>query len=169
MKKILSQKFLRIIKNKKKLEKILKIKITNRGKEITIDGAPEDEYTAEKVIEAMDFGFKFSEAISLKEEENNIFEIINIKEHTTKKDLSKVRSRIIGKNGKALSTLENLTGCFIELNENNVGVIGNSENMENTTQAIVSLIKGSKHGNVYSFLERHQLKPVYDLGLRDGE
>ena len=167
MKTILSQKFLRIIRNKAKLEKILNIKITNRGKEIKIDGKPEDEYIAEKVIDALNFGFKFTEAISLKEEENNIFEIINIKDHTTKKDHSKIRSRIIGKNGKALSTLENLGNCYIEVSENNVGVIGNSEMIEDITQAIVSLIKGSKHGNVYSFLERRQPKKIYDLGLRD--
>jgi len=167
MKTILSPKFLRIIKNKAKLEKILNIKITNRGKEVNIKGKPEDEYIAEKVVDALNFGFKFTEAISIKEEEDNIFEIINIKDHTTKKDLSRVRSRIIGKNGKALSTLETLGNCYIEVNENNIGVIGNSENIENITQAIVSIIKGSKHSNVYSFLEKRQPKKIYDLGLRD--
>lgn len=165
MKKILSPKLMRIIKNKAKLEKILNIKITNRGKEVNIQGDPEDEYVAEKVIDALNFGFKFTEAISITEEDK-IFEIINIKDHTTKKDLNTIRSRIIGKEGKCLSTLETLGNCFIEVNENKIGIIGNSIKIDKISQAIVSIIKGAKHGNAYCYLERNQPKHIYDLGLR---
>ena len=156
---------MRIIKNKAKLEEILNIKITNRGKEVNIQGTPEDEYVAEKVIDALNFGFKFIEAISITEEDRT-FEIINIKDHTTKKDHNTIRSRIIGKEGKALSTLESLGDCYIEVNGNSIGIIGNSTKIDNITQAIISIIKGSKHSNVYCFLEKRQPKPIYDLGLR---
>lgn len=156
---------MRIIRNKEKLEKILDMKITNRGKEIKIEGNPENEYTAEKVIDALNFGFRFTEAISIKEEDK-IFEIINIKEHTTKKNLDKVRSRIIGKDGKCLKTLRNLTRCYLEIHENTVGVIGNPENIESATEAISLIVRGSKHSNVYSHLEKNQPKKIYDLGLR---
>ena len=165
MKTILSQKVERIIRNKKKLEKILNIKITNRGKEVKIEGTPEDEYTAEQVIDALNFGFKFTEAISIKEEEK-IFEIINLKEHTTKKDMSKVRSRIIGKDGKCLKTLRSLTQSYIETHENKIAIISDPENIEKTTEAIALIARGTKHGNVYCFLEKNQVKPIYDLGLR---
>ena len=60
MEKIICEKPNRIIKNRKKLEGKLGIKITEKGKEITIHGSPEDEYIAEKVIEALEFGFPFS-------------------------------------------------------------------------------------------------------------
>ena len=63
MKTILVEKLPRIIKNKKKLEEKLNVKITNRGKEVTISGSPEDEYIAEKVIDALNLGFDFSVAI----------------------------------------------------------------------------------------------------------
>ena len=68
MKIILSEKLPRILKNKKRLEKKLNIKISNRGKEVQINGNPGDEYIAEKVIDALNFGFPFSTAISIKEE-----------------------------------------------------------------------------------------------------
>ena len=55
MKKIISEKLPRILKNKKRLEKELLVKITNRGKEVFIDGDPEEEYYAEKVIESLEF------------------------------------------------------------------------------------------------------------------
>ena len=165
MKKIFSEKIARIIKNKKRLEEILKVKITNRGKEVCIEGHPEDEYTAEKVIDALDLGFPFEAAILIKKE-NFSFEILNIKDHTKRKDLERIRARIIGKEGKALKTLHDLTKCYFELNNNNVGIIGSSEYIKNAEDSIISIIKGSKHSNVYSFLEKHQPEKTVDLGLK---
>lgn len=165
MKKILSEKLPRILKAKKKLEKELNIKISNRGKEVYIKGSPEEEYTAEKVIEAINFGFSIPTAISIKEE-NLTFEIINIKEHTRSKNLERVRGRIIGKAGKALQTLSNLTNCYFELKDNEVGIVGSPEDMESATEAIMLLARGSKHGNVYGHLERNRSKPIIDLGLK---
>ena len=50
MKKIISEKISRIINAKKELEQELNVKINNRGKEVYIQGNPEDEYTATQVI-----------------------------------------------------------------------------------------------------------------------
>ncbi len=166
MKTIYCEKVPRIIKNKKKLEEELNIKIKNRGKEVTIEGGPEDEYITEKVIDALNFGFPFSIALSIKKEDN-LFEIINIKDHTKRKDLKRIRARIIGKKGKALGTLHQLTKCHFELKDNFVGIIGDPEFIENAQEAIISIIKGSKHGNVYGNLERRQVKPIIDLGLKE--
>ena len=92
MKKILVEKLPRITKNKKRLEIKLNVKITNRGKEVFINGKPEDEHIAEKVIDSLNFGFPFSKAIAIKEEDSE-FEIINIKEHTNRKDLERIKAR----------------------------------------------------------------------------
>ena len=165
MKKILSDKIVRIVKNKKKLEKILKVKITNRGKEVFIEGDSENEYIAEKVIYALDLGFPFETAMSIKKE-NFSFEILNIKDYTKRKDLDRVRARIIGKGGKTLKTLHGLTKCYFELNNNNVGIIGDDEHIKNAEDAVVAIIKGAKQSNVYSFLEKHQPEKVIDLGLK---
>jgi len=165
MKIIICEKLPRIIKNKKKLEEILEIKITNRGKEVTIDGKPEKEYLAEKVIDALNFGFPFGTAILIKEG-YFIFEIINIKDYTNRKDLERVRARIIGKKGKTLKTLNQLTKCYFEIKENSIGIIGSSEYIKNAQEAVISIIRGAKQSNVYNFLEKHQVKPVIDLGLK---
>lgn len=165
MKKILSEKLPRILKNKKRLEKSLNVKITNRGKEVTIRGSSVDEYPAEKVIDAINFGFPISAALLIKDEDF-IFEIINIKDHTKRKDLNRIRARIIGTKGKTLKTLHEITRCNFELKDNYIGIIGDPEDMENSEKAIISLIKGSKQSNVYNYLERHHLKPVFDLGLK---
>ena len=166
MKQIYSEKLPRILKNKKRLESVLKVKITNKGQEISIDGKPEDEYIAEKVIDALNFGFPFSNALLIKEQDH-MFEIINLKDHTKRTDLQRIRARIIGTQGKTLKTLCTLTKCCFELKDNEVGIIGDPECIENAQQAITSIIKGSKQSNVYKFLESHQPEPVVDLGLKE--
>ena len=168
MKKIICEKLPRILKNKKKLSEVLGVTLTNRGKEVYIEGSPEKEYIAEKVIDAINFGFAISKAILIKKEDL-IFEILNIKDHTNRKDLERIRGRIIGKAGKTLKTLSDLSECFIEINENNVGIIGHPESIQVAQEALISIIKGSKQSNVYSHLEKTRPKPIQDLGLRNKE
>lgn len=165
MKTIFSEKLPRILKNKKRLERELHLKISNKGRNVSIKGKPEEEYYGEKVIEALNFGFPFKEALSIKKE-NFVFERINLKKYTTRKDLSRIRARIIGKKGKTLRVLRQLTKCFFEIKGNEVGIIGDPERIERAQEAIIALIRGSKHSNVYHFLEKHQIKPIYDLGLK---
>lgn len=164
--KLICEKIIRIIKGKKHLEKELNVKLSIRGKEIEIDGNPEDEYVAEKVIEALDFGFPFSAAIMIKEEDA-LFEILNIKDYTKRKDLESVRGRIIGKSGGTLRTLSELTKCFFEIKDNRVGIIGETEHIRYAHDAVIFLLQGSKQANVYNFLEKHQPVPIIDLGLKE--
>lgn len=166
--KIISEKLPRILKNKKRLEKTLGIKINNRGKEVTISGSPENEFIAEKVIDALNFGFSYPHAISIKEE-NFVFEILNIKDYTNQKNLERVRGRVIGKEGKAIKNLSELTESHIERNGNKFGIIANSENIKQITESIIHLIGGAKHGNVYKGLEKNKPSPIEDLGLREEE
>ena len=116
----------------------------------------------------MNFGFPFSVAMLIKKEDF-LFEIINIKEYTKRHDLERVRARIIGKSGKTLKTLQQLTKCFFELKNNEIGIVGDAESIKNAQEAVISLIKGTKQSNVYSFLEKHQVKPILDLGLKERE
>ena len=155
MKTILSEKVIRILKNKKKLEKLLNLKITNRGKEVTIKGEPEDEFLGGNVIDALNFGFPFSNAILIKTQDF-MFGIMNIKDHSHKKDLKTVRARIIGRKGKTLKTLTELTGCHFELENNEIGIIGDPEDFENGKKAMISIIQGSKQSNIYCFLKKQK-------------
>ena len=166
MKTLILEKIPRILKNKDKLEKKLDVKITNRGKELFIEGLPEDEFIAEQVIDALEFGFPFSVALLIKDEEN-IFEIIPIKNHTKRKDLRSIRARIIGEGGKTLRTLSELTKCNFELKDNEIGIIAEPEYIKIIQNIIISLIKGTKTANVYAYLEKHKPEPVFDFGLRE--
>ncbi len=162
---LISEDISKVIKNKKRLERLLKVKIIIKGEEISVEGIPEDEYIAEKVIDAINLGFPVSIALLIKEEDF-LFEILDIKKYTHRKDLETIRARIIGKGGKTLKTLNTLTQCYFELKDNDVGIIGSAELIKNAQDAVIFLIQGSKQANVYSFLEKHQVQPVLDLGLK---
>ena len=165
MKTIISEKIARIIKNKKRLEKELNIKISNNGKEVSLSGEPVDEYVAEKVLEALNLGFPLEIALLIKEEDYT-FEVLNIRDFTKKKDFSRIRARIIGKEGKTLRTLNNLTNCNFEVLDKEIGIVGDAENIEAARQSVISLIQGAKQSNVYAYLEKHHPQPIFDLGLK---
>jgi len=166
MKIIFSDDVFNVAENRKKLESNLDVKITIKEKEISIDGSPENEFIAGNVIEAVNFGFSVPTALLIKGEDF-IFEVLNIKNYTHRKDLERIRARIIGSGGKTFKTLKELTDCNFAIKDNEVGIIGSPELIKNASDAVVAIIHGSKQANVYSFLEKHHVPPVLDLGLKE--
>lgn len=165
MKIIIVDKLSKITKNRKRLENKLGVKISNRGREVKIEGNPEEEYVAEKVIDALNFGFGYSDAIQIKEEDF-VFEKFSIKDYTHRKNLESVRARVIGTKGKTLNTVGELTGCVVELDGNEVGIIGPAELIKNAQDAVISIIQGAKQSYAYKMLEKNRPQPILDLGLR---
>lgn len=147
----------KVLKNKSHLERELKIKLTNKGKIVFINGKPEDEYLALKVLEAMDLGFSPEKALLLKNEEM-ILNIIPIKKVTKRQDLERIKARIIGTHGKTISNLSRLSECYLAIRDNKVGIIGEVGYLDEAILAINSLIHGSKQGSVYSRLEKEGKK-----------
>ncbi|MFA5258634.1 MAG: hypothetical protein WC979_09585 [Candidatus Pacearchaeota archaeon] len=145
-----------VLRSKGLLEKELEISLTNKGKLVFIDGSGENEYLGLKVLEAINLGFSAEKALELKDEEV-ILHVLNIKDITKRNDIERVRARIIGTEGKTLSTLETLTDCNVCLHNNQVGIIGNVEAIESAIIGVRCLIQGSKQANVYTKLE-HQKK-----------
>lgn len=154
---IFSNRIKEIIKNKRRLEQKLKIKITIENNSIIINGEPLQEYDAELVLEAINSGFSIETSLETLKE-NTAFERINIKDYTSRKDISVIRGRIIGTNGRTKKTLEQLTGCKIKINDNVISIIGNAEEVKNIITAIIKIIKGSKQSKTYKFLERINTK-----------
>jgi len=144
----------KIAQNKEELEKKLKVKLEVKGSSTTIEGKSEiDEYFAERVLKALDFPFTIDEALLLLKEDY-LFEVINIKAHTKRKDLATIKGRIIGTEGKTLRVLQDLSESYIVVKDNNVAIIADSNNFENARQSVFSIIRGSKQANVYAYLEK---------------
>jgi ribosomal RNA assembly protein len=121
--------------------------------EVTISGDAVDVMTAENVVKAIARGFSPQNAFDLLDE-NCTLGLMDLPKD--KNTLKRVRSRLIGTNGKARRNLEMLTKTKISIYGRTVGIIGNYENVEMAEDAINRLIKGFSHRNVYVYLEHHQ-------------
>ncbi len=142
-----------IKKKKQELEKRLNVHIDiNRG-QVSFEGSPVDEYGAALVFEAIAFGFSIQKALLLLEEDYQ-FRKIHIRDYTRRKNLRDVLARIVGTKGKTRRTVETISGCFLIIHDHDVGIIGESESIENAVTAITRIIKGSKQANMYKYLER---------------
>jgi len=150
---------------------MVKVKVGFGKDSISLRGSELNEYLVEKVIQAIDFGFRVDDALLLMNDDF-VLEFIEVKEHTRRKNLKEVRARIIGTGGKARKTIENLTGSEIVIHNNTVGVIVDSVHLDSVVQGIESLIQGAKHGNVFAYLEKQNVSrrkfDEDDLGLKEG-
>ncbi|MEM2956298.1 MAG: KH domain-containing protein [Candidatus Pacearchaeota archaeon] len=143
-------------KLKNKIEKTLDISIKIEKESVIIKSKQENmlsEYVAKKIIEAIDFGFDFDEVVQLKEEDC-MFEKINLKDYVRQSRLKDVLGRIIGKKGKAIRTLSDLSDCFIKIKGHNIAIIGKTEDVKTALLSLKKLIRGAPHSKVYAYLER---------------
>lgn len=142
-----------ILRTKELLEKKLHAQIVLKGRVLTIETDPLNEFEAQRIFGAMNLGFSANDALKLLDEENS-FITINIKDYANTKNLDVVRARLIGTHGKTKNTLEEITKCGIKVHNNHVGIIGPAESVEPALTAVTNIIKGTKQANAYKYLER---------------
>lgn len=172
MKNIIVENLKKIKKAVPVIERKTKIKISfGKSNHIIIKGGELNEYLVEQILMAVDFGFDVEDALLLKNQDF-VLEFIDIKAHTYRKNLKEIRARLIGTKGRALKTIQKLTGCVMVIHSNRVGLIVDSEHLDSTVQAIASLIRGAKHGNVFAYLEKRNTGrrklDEEDLGLKES-
>ena len=156
-----------IKKSKQELEKKLNVKIEIVGKKVSFEGDSVDEYEALTVLDAIKFGFPQGTALLLKNGEI-IFKKISIRDYTRRKNLKDVKARVIGTMGTTKRTIEAISGCVLIIHNNEVGIIGHADDVEEATTALTNLIRGAKQANVYKFLEHlNRAQNEEGLGLKE--
>ena len=113
----------------------------------------------ENVIKAIGRGFSPEQAIRLFNEDMDFF-IFNLHDYVSKKrtHIIRIKSRIIGTDGKTKRTIENVTGANLSIYGHTVAIITDFESMDITTKAIDMILSGSKHAKVYTHVEREMKK-----------
>jgi KH domain-containing protein len=153
-----------------KIERKVKVNFSFNRNGVVIKGKEYEEFMVEEIVKAVDFGFDLEDAFLLLDEDFSL-KFLDIKSLTRRKNIKDVRARVIGTNGKALKTIENLTGAAIVLSNNTVGVIVDSGHLDAIVQGIESLGRGAKHGNVFAYLEKQNVGArklnEEDLGLKE--
>lgn len=139
---------------KRKIEKELGVKLSI-NEEVSIKGDALNVMDAGNIVKAIGRGFAPEKALELLNE-NITFSIIELSKDDKK--LKRLKSRIIGEDGRARKNLENLTDTYISVFGKTVGVIGTYEDVKDLSEAIEMFIKGFSHRAIYAFLEKQRVK-----------
>lgn len=135
----------------------VKLQIDTEG-EVNIEENPQDPLAALKVMDltkAIGRGFSPQRAIRLLDDDEYL-EVIELGDFIGKKSdqLARVRSRLIGTNGKTRRIIEDLTGAHMSIYGSTVSLIGNSVQLPVAKTAVEMILRGSEHATVYRYLER---------------
>lgn len=118
-------------------------------------GDPVKALRVSEVVKAIGRGFSPENAFTLLDDDYLLFEVISLS-HLSPKTLSRVKGRVIGRNGKTRQTIENLANVTISVYGKTISLIGYPDKIRAAHDAIEMLINGAHHSSVYSFLERKQ-------------
>ncbi len=110
---------------------------------------------ARDIVRAIAYGFSPERAFRLLDEDQ-ILIVIDLKHYVGDKPnhLQRIKGRIIGEEGKARRTIEEVTGTYISIYRDYIAIIGDYESANIAKEAIEMLIQGRQHSTVYRFLER---------------
>ena len=134
------------------------LKISSEG-DVEIVGEGYEAFICEKIIRAIGRGFNPYTALRLLHEDCSLI-VIDLKDFSgkSKNKLLRIKSRLIGKRGKARRVIERLTDCSLCVYGKTVALIGEFNELDIAFRGVEKLILGSPHGNVYGYLEREMRK-----------
>ncbi|HJK77889.1 KH domain-containing protein [Methanocorpusculum vombati] len=144
---------------RKNLEKLLEVTLEVDSHDGLVTITNEEDALAEirsmEIIKAIGRGFSPERARKLLEDDDMILDLIDISDDAdTPQKLSRVRGRIIGRDGKAREQIENMTGTYISVYGKTIGIIGLPDQVNDAHTAVLMLISGSDHNTVFNFLDR---------------
>jgi len=130
---------------------------------ISIRGFDEKSLKAIEIIQAILHGFTPSTAFRLMEEDISLL-VIDLLSHSTKSSgsIGRKKGRIIGANGKARKTIEDLSGASISVHNNTVSFVGGYEEITVARNAVMMLLQGRPHRTVYQMLQNARRKAKLD-------
>lgn len=144
----------------------VRLSIDSSTGEVEIASTPEMEdpsllLKAQSIVLAIGRGFSPEKAFKLLDDEY-LLEIFDLRSLVgrSRKDLVRVKGRIIGEKGKTRRIIEEATGVDVSVYGHTVAMIGKHDEVMVARDAVQRLISGSEHSAVYRMLGRrkHELK-----------
>jgi len=152
---------------KKKIEQKLGVEIkinANRGEIIIIAsrGNIDNVLRAKMVITAISYGFSPANAFILIENPEYIFEVVDISDYArNRRDISRIKSRLIGRGGKIRMKFEDELSVRISIYDKYVAIIGRYDDVMVAKEAVLSICRGSKINRVMKKIEEYRIARYY--------
>ncbi|MCL5100760.1 MAG: hypothetical protein M1122_02300 [Candidatus Marsarchaeota archaeon] len=129
---------------------------------IVINGSSFGEYNAKNVILAFGRGFDINKAYKLLLEDY-FFKYISLRD-VLRNDaqIKRIKARIIGTDGKTKEYIEEVSGAYLSVYGDTIGIIGKIDEITMATSALQVLIEGGTHKKAYRVMEaaRRKLREV---------
>lgn len=130
----------------------LKSKLADGGLEL--EGEAGDVWAAKQALLAMNLGFPAPKAFKLFND-NYFIEVLNLKLLVrNERAIQRYKGRVIGLHGKGKATLEELSGAWLAVSDEDVAIVGEFEELQDAKEAVVRLLEGATHASVFAFLEK---------------
>ena len=148
------------VKTLERLRETLKCKIELSDNDVLIEGEHYDEYNAKNVIHAFARGFELRKALRLLNEDV-FFQMINLKDIFRSKDqLSRIKARIIGEEGRAKEYIESVSGADVAVFGGTVSTIGTVDELKVANAGIQVIIDGGMHKTAYMVMDKEKQKII---------
>jgi len=118
------------------------------------DSDPMGALRARDIVLAIGRGFSSLRAQRLLKDDT-YFQFLFIKfttGHRDKAGLRRIRSRVIGRAGRARTRIEELSGCSVSVYGSTVALIGKEDQLDRGLRAVELLLRGSEHSTVFHLL-----------------
>jgi ribosomal RNA assembly protein len=136
----------------------LKLDIDSKQGEVSFNEAEaKDPLTVikiENIVKAIGRGFSPQNALKLLDDNSDFF-IFDLQEYVGKSGghIRRLKSRVIGKEGKTRKVLEELTDSKISIYGHTISIISDVMKMNILKKAVDMILTGSKQATVYRFVE----------------
>jgi ribosomal RNA assembly protein len=136
----------------------LKIDIDSKLGEVVIDDHEVEDpliiIKVENIVKAIGRGFSPQNAFMIFNDDSDFF-IFDLYDYVGKKPshIRRLKSRIIGREGKTKRVLEELTDSKISIYGHTISIISDIMKMNILKKSVDMLLTGSKHATVYRFVE----------------
>lgn len=120
-------------------------------------------FKASDIVSAIARGFSPQRAFSLLEEEK-LLDVMDLREYAGKSEnaMLRIKSRLIGTDGKARRIIEELSGAQLSIYGHTVAIIGGPDSSRVAKEALDKLAKGGTHKATYDMLQKYRTRQKFE-------
>jgi ribosomal RNA assembly protein len=148
----------------KQIEKKGEVKIKiNEFSQLEIEGEGGNDWIVTQVLHAIDYGFLPVQAFKLFKD-TFFLEIIDLEIILkNEKAMERMKGRVIGAEGRAKKTIQEITGAYLAISGNKIAILGEFDDIKLAKEGVTRLLEGAAHISVYGYLERKNRERKYNL------